>query len=46
MTLPEHAPQPGAALVIARWNSWVRVYFPETQETTWVNLEEVGYQTV
>ncbi|MCP3917109.1 MAG: hypothetical protein GY711_16295 [bacterium] len=35
-------PQPGAALVVARWNAWVRVWFPDTDETTWVNLEEVG----
>ena len=39
-------PQPGAALVTARWNSWVRVWFPDTDETTWVNLDEVGFETV
>ncbi len=32
------------ALVLARWNSWVRVYYPDTGETAWVDLREVGFE--
>ena len=32
------------ALVLARWNSWVRLYFPETGEMAWVDLREVGFE--
>ncbi len=42
--LPETAPQPGAALVLARWNSWVRVYWPDTGETAWVDLAETAHE--
>ena len=38
----EDAPQ--AAQVIARWNSWAQVQFPDTQETMWVNLDEIEYE--
>lgn len=31
------------ALVLQRWNSWVRVFLPETQETRWVDLTEHEY---
>ena len=33
-------PQPGPALVVARWNSWVRVWFPDTGDLAWINLDE------
>ena len=46
-TAPSVAPpQPGAVLVTSRWNSWVRVLYTETGETTWVNLEQVDFETV
>lgn len=32
------------ALVLARWNSWVRLYFPDTGEMAWVDLREVGFE--
>ena len=34
------------ALVLARWNSWVRLYFPDTGETAWVDLREVGFEVL
>lgn len=37
-------PSSGAALVVARWNAWVRVWLPSSGETRWVNLREVGFQ--
>ena len=39
----EAAPQ-SPALVLERWNSWVRVYLPDTGETRWVDLGEVAYE--
>ena len=39
---PAEAGQP--ALVVARWNSWVRLYYPGTGEMTWVDLREVGFE--
>jgi hypothetical protein len=39
---PEQEAQP--ALVMARWNSWVRLYYPATGEMTWVDLREVGFE--
>lgn len=39
------APHPDAALVLQRWNGWVRLYWPASDETQWVNLDEVpGYE--
>ena len=35
-----------SALVLARWNSWVRLYFPKTGDVLWVDLNEVGYEVV
>ena len=32
------------ALVLERWNSWVRVFLPATSEVRWVNLQESGYE--
>jgi hypothetical protein len=44
---PQAAPPvPGAVLVIQRWNSWVQVYFPDTQQTAWVDLNEVHHERV
>ena len=40
---PEDAPQPGAALVVDRWNSWVRLYFPDEGVMEWVNLQDVPH---
>ena len=40
------APVQGAVLVLQRWNSWVRVYDPETGETAWVDLGETEYEPV
>jgi len=42
--LPQQAPQPGAALVLARWNSWVRLYFPDEGVAEWVNLQDVPFE--
>ena len=36
-------PRPGAALVVARWNAWARLWFPETGEAVWVNLDELDF---
>ncbi|HIF41249.1 MAG TPA: hypothetical protein EYQ74_09140 [Planctomycetes bacterium] len=36
-------PRPGAALVVARWNAWARLWFPETGEAAWVNLDEFDF---
>ena len=35
-----------SALVLARWNQWVRLYFPATGDVLWVDLREVGYEVV
>ncbi len=40
------APTPGAVLVLQRWNSWVRVLDPATDETQWVFLGETEYERV
>jgi len=37
-------PRRGAALVVARWNAWARLWFPETGEAAWVNLDEVDFK--
>lgn len=37
-------PRPGAALVVARWNAWARLWFPETGEAVWVKLEEFDFK--
>ena len=39
-------PVPGAVLVIQRWNSWVKVFFPDTEQTAWVDLNEVHHERV
>ena len=44
--LPECPPQPGAALVVDRWNSWVQLYFPEQGVTEWVDLRDLSYETL
>jgi len=43
---PGQAPVPGAALVVARWNSWVRLYWPDTGRIEWVDLREAGYENL
>lgn len=43
MTTSREAPTESPALVLQRWNSWVRVYLPETREVRWVDLSEMGY---
>ena len=45
-TAQNPSPHPDAALVIQRWNSWVRVLWPSTGETRWVDLGEEGYELV
>lgn len=40
----EEAPAPTAVQVVSVWNSWVQVRFPDTGETTWVNLEETPFE--
>ena len=40
------APQPGAALVVARWNSWVRLYWPDTGRIEWVDLRETPFENL
>lgn len=37
---PQHEP----AMVLERWNSWVRLYFPSSGGTGWINLDEVDYE--
>ncbi|MFT7670714.1 MAG: hypothetical protein ACI8X5_003425 [Planctomycetota bacterium] len=44
MTTIQDAPPTSPALVLQRWNSWVRVYLPDTRETRWVDLGESGYE--
>ncbi|MDP6838709.1 MAG: hypothetical protein QF724_07220 [Planctomycetota bacterium] len=45
MRNPGEDPQEEApALVLERWNSWVKVYLPQTEETRWVNLDEVDHR--
>ena len=44
MTTTQEAPPVRPALVLDRWNSWVRVLFPETGETRWVDLTQTGYE--
>ena len=41
---PVEPPPPRPALVLERWNSWARVFFPDTQEWTWVDLAEVPFE--
>jgi hypothetical protein len=44
MTEATPQPQPEPALVLDRWNSWVRLYFPSSGGTGWINLAEVDYE--
>ena len=34
---------PVRALVLARWNSWVQVWFPDTDEREWIDLRETAF---
>ena len=38
----QDAQQP--ALVLARWNSWVRVWLPASGEIRWVDLGETAFE--
>lgn len=40
------SPHPDAALVIQRWNSWVRVLWPASGETRWIDLAEEGFEVL
>jgi len=40
----EESPAQTAVQVVSVWNSWVQVRFPDTGETTWVNLEETPHE--
>ena len=46
MTLPEQTPESQPALVLARFDSWVHVWFPDTRETRWINLAKTAFETV
>ncbi|MDP6538784.1 MAG: hypothetical protein QF903_00885 [Planctomycetota bacterium] len=39
----EDVPARERALVLERWNSWVRVWLPASGETRWVDLAERGW---
>jgi len=39
---PQHEP----AMVLERWNSWVKLYFPSSGGTGWINLDEVDYEVL
>ena len=43
---PPGAPSPAAALVLERWNSWVRVWLPHTGETVWVDLDQQDFEVM
>jgi len=32
------------ALVVERWNAWVRVWIPDTGELRWIHLDEEPYE--
>jgi hypothetical protein len=46
MQTAQNSPHPDAALVIQRWNSWVRVLWPATGETRWVDLSAERFEVV
>ncbi len=40
-------PHPDAALVLRRWNSWVQLWWPATDETSWIDLDAVdGFEVL
>jgi hypothetical protein len=45
-TAPRRYEGGSSALVLARWNQWVRLYFPASGDVLWVDLREVGYEVV
>lgn len=45
MSSSTQAPQ-SPALVVNRWNSWVQVWFPETDETTWIDLSSTKFASM
>jgi hypothetical protein len=46
MNEPTPQPQHEPAMVLERWNSWVRLYFPSSGGTGWINLDEVDYEVL
>lgn len=44
MNEPHPQPQHEPAMVLERWNSWVRLYFPSSGGSGWINLDEVDYE--
>jgi hypothetical protein len=46
MSEPEPEPETQAALVLERWNSWVKLYFPSSGGTGWINLGEADYEVL
>jgi hypothetical protein len=44
MTSSIDTPRQSPALVLQRWNSWVRVYLPETGEVRWVDLSSTPHE--
>lgn len=44
MTLTIDSAPHSPALVLERWNSWVRVYLPDSGETRWVDLGGTAFQ--
>lgn len=43
MSSQVEAPQ-SPALVVNRWNSWVQVWFPDTDELEWVDLGAKAFE--
>ena len=43
MSSQAEAPQ-SPALVVNRWNSWVQVWFPDTDQLEWVDLGAKAFE--
>jgi hypothetical protein len=39
-------PGQAPALVLERWNSWVRVFLPDSGEIRWVDLGQVAFDSM
>ena len=46
ITSSEQQPECAPALVVDRWNSWVRVWFPDSGDLTWINLDEHRFEVL
>jgi hypothetical protein len=44
MSINREEREQAPALVVDRWNSWVRVWFPDSGDMHWVNLDETEYE--